>query len=111
QLAGAEEVLLADELVQRPRPHPRGQRPGPVEVRLALGREQVVGLLARLLHGRPSGPVRAASSVPEGERPRQRRPESGSFSLTRLGPRSSLPPDDTRHIAEGRCATWAAVTR
>ena len=32
QLAGAEEVLLPDELVERSRPHPRRERPGQCSV-------------------------------------------------------------------------------
>jgi hypothetical protein len=41
QLAGGEEVLLADELVQRPRPHPDGERGDAVEIPLADVGEQV----------------------------------------------------------------------
>ena len=43
QLAGAEEVLLADELVERPRPHARGQRLGPAAVGGPVFVEQVDG--------------------------------------------------------------------
>ena len=56
QLAGAEEVLLADELVEGPRPHPGGQRPGLVPVGRAHLVEQV--------HAKPPG--RSESIIPRG---------------------------------------------
>ena len=43
QLAGAEEVLLADELVEGARPHARGQRLGLAEVGVTRLAEEVDG--------------------------------------------------------------------
>src|SRR5205814_8162414 len=62
QLAGAEEVLLADELVQGPRPHPGGQRLRPPAVGgLHVGEQvhasapAVNGGIRRLYRGGGSG--------------------------------------------------------
>jgi len=50
QLAGTKEVLLPDELLQRPRPHPRRQRRRRLNIRALTSLEQPF-ISATIMHG------------------------------------------------------------